>query len=147
MHDPEKKTDNPAAKPGLPKFKVFIHNDQITPLAVVLDTLRYVFHKDYANAAKIAQKAEAEGKALVGEFHFELAEHKAEMGMTSPLEMALLLEKKAELDLEEFEKTHKAIKPIFLRAKRKELRTLLNAAIKARKKAEGHKLKFTIERS
>ena len=137
MNDPEKETDNPTAKPGLPKFKVFVHNDQLTPLAVVLDTLRWVFHKDYANAAKIAQKAEAEGKAFVDEFHFELAELKAELGKEAPLQMASRL-------LAEREKEYKEMKGKKVKGKRAKWKAIQEATA-AVEKAMKHPLKFTVE--
>jgi len=74
-HDSRKKVDVPTPK-EIPLVKVIIHNDQTTPLAVVLQVLSSVFHKDQANAAKIAQEAEAKGKAIVDRLHFELAEFK-----------------------------------------------------------------------
>jgi len=141
MNDPEKKTDDPTAKPiGIPKVKVFVHNNQHTPLAVVLDTLRSVFHKDYANAAKIAQKAEAEGKALVDEFHFELAELRVEQGMEAPLQLAtfLLIERQKEYA----EMLKKKTKGSDKRAKEKTIADATQAVERAVK----YPLEFTIER-
>ena len=139
MNDPEKKTDGPVAKPaGLPMVKVIIHNDQLTPLAVVLDTIRSVFHKDYANAAKIAQEAEAKGKAVVGEFHFELAELKAEQGAEAPFQLATYLLAERQKEYEEMKKNKAKGK----KAKWKEV----EAAIRALERARENPLKFTIEK-
>lgn len=56
------------------KCRVFVHNDDVTPLDVVLDMLMTVFCKDVSTAMNIIARAEDKGKALCGIYKKENAE-------------------------------------------------------------------------
>jgi ATP-dependent Clp protease adaptor protein ClpS len=59
------------------KFKVIVHNDDYTPMDIVVNILATVFRKDSAQASQIMLEAHKRGKAVIGIYPFSIAETKS----------------------------------------------------------------------
>ena len=68
------KTHQYNKKPTL--SKVFIYNDDYTPMEFVVDALESVFHISEEYATKVMMQAHYEGKALLGTYPTDIAETK-----------------------------------------------------------------------
>ena len=64
------------------KYKVYILNDNSTPMDFVVMVLKRVFFKIGTDAEQIMLKAHTSGKALVGEYSPDVAESKVETAET-----------------------------------------------------------------
>lgn len=58
------------------KYKVFLINDDYTPMDFVVDILMTLFHKSYQEAQNIMLEVHEHGKGLCGVYSFEIAETK-----------------------------------------------------------------------
>ena len=84
--DPDKTQDQTGhslvveeAKPRLkkpPLFRVFLVNDDFTPMAFVVDVLERVFGHDRQNATRVMLEVHTRGKGTCGVYTFEIAETK-----------------------------------------------------------------------
>jgi ATP-dependent Clp protease adaptor protein ClpS len=61
-----------------PPFRVFLMNDDYTPMEFVVEILMDVFGKRESEALHIMLKVHVEGSALAGVYPFEIAETKVE---------------------------------------------------------------------
>ena len=77
----------PKIKPGTetqevtrlaPRFKVLIHNDDITPMHFVVMVLNAFFRKNFDEAMEVTMTAHNKGLALVGVYGLEEAEHRVD---------------------------------------------------------------------
>ena len=59
------------------KYKVILHNDDFTPMELVIDILKAVFKHDEESAKKKTLEVHNHGAAVVGQYVFEIAEQKA----------------------------------------------------------------------
>ncbi len=67
------------AKPRLkkpPLFRVFLVNDDFTPMEFVVDVLERVFGHDRQNATRVMLEVHTRGKGTCGVYTFEIAETK-----------------------------------------------------------------------
>jgi ATP-dependent Clp protease adaptor protein ClpS len=58
------------------KYKVVIHNDDVTTVEFVMALLIAVFNHDHQNAANITQHVHDNGSGIAGIYPFEIAEQK-----------------------------------------------------------------------
>jgi len=58
------------------KYKVFLLNDDYTPMDFVIDILMNIFHKSYNEAQNIMLEVHERDKGLCGVYAFEIAETK-----------------------------------------------------------------------
>ncbi len=65
-----------------PLYKVVLHNDDFTTMEFVVYILRTVFHRADAEAFEIMFKVHTEGIGVAGTYTFEVAQMKAEKGMS-----------------------------------------------------------------
>ncbi len=66
-----------APKVELPKlYKVFLLNDDYTPMDFVVDVLQTYFGKSHAEATEVMLKVHHEGRGLCGVYTYEIAETK-----------------------------------------------------------------------
>lgn len=72
--DTIEKTDVVIKEPG--KFKVVIHNDDVTPMEFVIALLMRIFKHSQEAAMELTMLIHNEGKAIAGVFTFEVAEQK-----------------------------------------------------------------------
>lgn len=71
-------TDKVITKIKEPSFwKVFLINDDVTPVPFVEDILMNIFNKSAEDADKITQLVHTTGSGLAGIYSFEIAEMKA----------------------------------------------------------------------
>ena len=61
-----------------PVYKVYVYNDNYTPIDFVIKILVNIFHKDIKEAVKITFCAHNNGMSLCGVFPFEIAEIRIE---------------------------------------------------------------------
>lgn len=61
-----------------PRYKVFLHNDPVTPMLFVVQVLATYFAKHHKDALKIMLEAHTKGIAFVGAYSFEQAEFKVD---------------------------------------------------------------------
>jgi ATP-dependent Clp protease adaptor protein ClpS len=61
-----------------PRYRVFIHNDDVTPMDFVVDTLRGIFHKPQTEAIEIMLQAHKTGVAHVITLPLEQAEFRVD---------------------------------------------------------------------
>ncbi|PHS31178.1 MAG: ATP-dependent Clp protease adapter ClpS [Methylophaga sp.] len=69
------------AKPELkepPKYRVFMLNDDYTPMDFVIEVLQDLFNMGHDSAQRTMMQVHTEGKAPCGLFTFEIAEAKVE---------------------------------------------------------------------
>ncbi len=66
-------------EPG--RFAVTMHNDDFTPMDIVVEVLKYVFFKAPTDAETIMLKVHREGKAVVGVYTYDIARSKVEKAM------------------------------------------------------------------
>ena len=59
-----------------PLYKVWLLNDDFTPMDFVVDVLREFFYKNEAQAEQIMLKVHHEGRAVCGEYPRDVAETK-----------------------------------------------------------------------
>ena len=59
------------------KYKVVIHNDDVTPVDFVIVMLITVFNYDDGRALDLTMTVHNQGKAVVGVYPYEIAEQKA----------------------------------------------------------------------
>ncbi len=64
------------------KYKVFILNDDYTPMDFVVSILMTVFHKSYEQAEKITLEVHKKDKGLCGIYSHEIAETKVMQVLT-----------------------------------------------------------------
>ena len=57
-----------------PRYKVLLHNDDLTPMPFVVDILQRTFKQSYNDSVKITLEAHGSGIALVEVVPLELAE-------------------------------------------------------------------------
>lgn len=68
----------PIAKTRTPKqYKVFLLNDDYTPMDFVIHVLQKFFQKSYDEATRIMLQVHQQGAGLAGVFTYEIAETKA----------------------------------------------------------------------
>jgi ATP-dependent Clp protease adaptor protein ClpS len=60
------------------KYNVIFLNDDHTPMEFVIHLLIEVFNKNIAQAKDITFKIHNDGRAVVGTFHYEIAEQKSQ---------------------------------------------------------------------
>ena len=60
------------AQPGL--YEVYLHNDDFTPMGLVIKALRMFFHMDIIKAENVALEAHTKGRAVCGVFSRDIAE-------------------------------------------------------------------------
>jgi ATP-dependent Clp protease adaptor protein ClpS len=58
------------------KYKVVIHNDNITPIEFVIALLEHTFNHNPASAKKITLQVHNEGVGIAGVYTYEVAEQK-----------------------------------------------------------------------
>ena len=61
-----------------PRYRVLIHNDDVTTMAFVVRVLRTVFALDFAQSWKVMMEAHTQGVSLVAVLPLEQAEFKVE---------------------------------------------------------------------
>jgi len=61
-----------------PRYKVFLHNDPVTPMLFVVQVLAQFFAKHHKQATQIMLEAHTKGLAFVGAYSFEQAEFKVD---------------------------------------------------------------------
>jgi ATP-dependent Clp protease adapter protein ClpS len=61
-----------------PRYKVFVHNDDVTPMILVVDVLRGIFGLDTRRAMEVMVEAHNSGIAFVTALSFEQAEFRVE---------------------------------------------------------------------
>jgi ATP-dependent Clp protease adaptor protein ClpS len=59
-----------------PLFRVILHNDDFTPMEVVVYVVQVVFRRSEAEARAIMLEAHNKGRAVAGVYTFEVAETK-----------------------------------------------------------------------
>ena len=65
-------------KPRKPsKFAVVLHNDDYTPMEVVVFVLQEIFNHPFERAERIMLAVHKDGVGIAGIYHFEIAEQKA----------------------------------------------------------------------
>jgi len=70
LPDPESKFKEPAL------YKVWLHNDDYTPMEFVVEVLETIFHKANTLATKVMLEIHNQGSGLCGVFPYEIAETK-----------------------------------------------------------------------
>lgn len=60
-----------------PRYVVIMHNDDYTPMDFVIEILITVFGHTVESAKKVTLEIHNEGKAVCGEYYYELAEQKS----------------------------------------------------------------------
>lgn len=55
------------------QWQVMLHNDDITPMEVVVYILNRVFHKDIQDSTSIMLEAHERGRALIGIYSYDTA--------------------------------------------------------------------------
>jgi len=70
----KKKTTTRIKKPK--HWKVLFHNDNVTPMDLVISILRAIFKHDYPTAEKITMQVHNEGIGVAGVYNYEVAEQK-----------------------------------------------------------------------
>lgn len=63
-----------SVEPG--KFKVVLHNDDVTPMDFVVSLLMKVFRHSEAEAVQLTLKVHNDGSAVAGVYNYEVAEQK-----------------------------------------------------------------------
>ena len=58
-------------------FKVVFHNDDVTPMELVIAILRKIFDLPLSKAEELTMKVHTSGSAVAGVYIYELAEQKA----------------------------------------------------------------------
>lgn len=71
----KEKTEQP------PRFRVMLHNDDYTPMDLVVDVLIQVFQYSEDDAVRLTVKVHHSGIGVVGVYPFEIAETKALKGI------------------------------------------------------------------
>ncbi len=61
-----------------PRYRVFIHNDDVTPMEFVIHVLEAIFHLPYIRALQVMLEAHETGVAHVVTLEFEEAEFRVE---------------------------------------------------------------------
>ncbi|MBX3470129.1 MAG: ATP-dependent Clp protease adaptor ClpS [Planctomycetes bacterium] len=61
-----------------PRYKVFVHNDDVTPMIFVVDVLRGIFGLDARRAAEVMLEAHTSGVAFVIALSLEQAEFRVD---------------------------------------------------------------------
>ncbi len=79
MSDPTPGVGAPVAEPvektrHAPRYKVFVHNDDRTPMVLVIHVLRGIFGLEAKRATEVMLEAHEEGVAFVVALSFEQAE-------------------------------------------------------------------------
>ena len=76
-HTDDVKISPSRIKPKLPSlYKVFILNDDYTPMEFLLFSIQHVFKKSHDEATRIMLKIHTEGAGVCGMFPLEIAETK-----------------------------------------------------------------------
>jgi len=75
-----------------PLYKVFLHNDDFTPMEFVVIILQTVFHLGESDAVRIMLNVHRQGIGLAGVYTYEVAEMKVDKvtGMAQANEFPLL---------------------------------------------------------
>jgi len=68
--------DNDTKLAFLPKYKVYLLNDDYTSMDFVIDILMGIFHKSYEEAEKIMLEVHKKDRGLCGIYTYEIAETK-----------------------------------------------------------------------
>lgn len=63
------------------RYKVFIHNDEVTTMDFVVRVLELVFYKSKEDAKRIMLSTHTQGKALVGVYSYDMAKTKTNRAM------------------------------------------------------------------
>lgn len=63
------------------RYKVFIHNDEVTTMVFVVEVLEIVFHKSLEEARRIMLLTHTQGKALVGFYSYDMAKTRTKRAM------------------------------------------------------------------
>lgn len=64
------------------KYKVVMHNDDFTPMDVVVEILIEVFHKDYQEAVVIMMTVHKANQAIVGCYSYDIANTKTNQAIS-----------------------------------------------------------------
>ena len=75
---PEREIETEKKDKLAPRYKVFIHNDDVTPMDFVVMILCDVFRKEINEAARMMAEAHHRGVALVGVYSHEEAEFRVD---------------------------------------------------------------------
>jgi ATP-dependent Clp protease adaptor protein ClpS len=83
MSDPTPGVGVPVAEPvektrHAPRYKVFVHNDDVTPFILVIHVLRGIFGLEAKRAIEVTREAHEEGVAFVVALAFEQAEFRVQ---------------------------------------------------------------------
>lgn len=85
-----------SARPGYaPRYKVIIHNDDVTPMQVVVAILHMIFNLQGQDAMRVMLEAHEEECAIVGAYPMEQAEFRIEQAISvarsykSPLRLTM----------------------------------------------------------
>ena len=74
-HNTKERTIIGIKEPG--KYNVVFHNDDFTPMDFVTLILKHIFYKNDVEAENLMLKVHNEGKAIVGNYTFDIAMTKA----------------------------------------------------------------------
>ena len=89
------KPKSKTAKP--PLYKVILLNDDYTPMELVVELLKTVFHKPHAEATRIMLHVHQNGMGVAGVYPFEVAETKVrtvdELARQSQFPLKCVMEK------------------------------------------------------
>ena len=88
--DKETNTDEEIKEPSM--YKVFILNDDYTPMDFVMEVLYHVFNKSPEQAFSIMKDAHEKGSSLVGVYSLEIAETKVERSLSASKEKGFPLQ-------------------------------------------------------
>ncbi|MBQ7456553.1 MAG: ATP-dependent Clp protease adaptor ClpS [Desulfovibrio sp.] len=59
-----------------PRFRVILHNDDVTTMEFVVQILRTIFHKTLEDATRIMMYVHTKGRGECGVYPYEIAEYK-----------------------------------------------------------------------
>jgi ATP-dependent Clp protease adaptor protein ClpS len=58
------------------KWKIILHNDDVTPMDFVVELLHYVFNMDIDQSTALMIRVHMDGQGVAGVYPFEIAEQK-----------------------------------------------------------------------
>jgi|TARA_B110000858_G_C17804875_1_gene477384 ATP-dependent Clp protease adaptor protein ClpS len=73
------------------KYKVILHNDDVTPMEFVIELLINVFNHTSERAEAITTSIHLEGAGIAGVYYFEIAEQKMQEGVIASRSMSFPL--------------------------------------------------------
>jgi len=75
----KERTKSRTKEPGL--YKVIMHNDDFTTMEFVVAVLTDIFHKDSETAHNIMMGVHVQGKAVVGQYPYDIAVTKVTLAL------------------------------------------------------------------